>query len=73
MYMFHKGIKPEEKEKLEQIIDLIKNAMVQQGYKSERFIQKKRSISIGGEPINKVRLYFKRDDTKYVLSIQIYN
>lgn len=73
MYMFHKDIKPEEKEKLEKIIDFLKKVMVQQGYKTERFIQKKRSISIGGEVINKTRLYFKRDNTDYAISIQIYS
>lgn len=73
MDMFHKDIKLEEKEKLEKIIDILKKVMVQQGYKPERFIQKKRSVSIGGEVINKTRLYFKRDNTDYAISIQIYS
>jgi len=71
--MFHRDIKPEEKEKLENAINIIKNTMVQQGYKSERFIRKKRRVSISHEPINKIRIYFKKDDTDYAISIQIYN
>ena len=70
--MFHKNIKLKEKEKLELIINIINSVMNQQKYESERFIQKKVSKSLIGESINKVRLYFKKDNTNYCISVQIY-
>lgn len=71
--MFHKYIKSEDKEKLQIILNIIKSSMNQQDYESERFIQKKVLKSMVGETINKVRLYFRKDDTNYAICIQIYD
>ncbi len=71
--IFHKEITPENKVLIQEVLDLIKPILNDNGYESVGFLQKKRSVDFSGTPKNKVNLYFTKDDIKFTISVQIYD
>lgn len=67
---FHKDIEPEEKEKLEKIVELIKNCVEKNNYKyTEQLGNRQRTTDLLGEKIYKVEFGIAGDETTYLITL----
>ena len=67
---FHKDKEPEEKEKLENIVELIKNSVEKNNYKyTEQLGNRQRTTDLLGEKIYKVEFGIAGDDTTYLITL----
>jgi hypothetical protein len=67
---FHKDIEPKEKERLENLVELIKNCVEKNDYEyTEQLGSKQRTKDLLGQKIYKVEFEVKEEETTYLIAI----
>jgi len=67
---FHKDIEPEKKEKLENLVDLIKSCVENNNYEyTEQIGNKSRTTDALGQKIYKIEFGIKQEETTYLIAI----